>query len=83
MESDLSQGHRNLRAEKDEKFLGNKRDLRNLRDNFLSRRLLTGKFSGAYENLSNTFFNMMAFNWDEEKISKLRTNVCKIFSFSE
>jgi hypothetical protein len=75
MESDLSQSHRTLRAEKDEKFLGNKRDIRVLRENLLFRRLHTGKFSGRYENLSNIFFNMMAFDWDEEKISKLRSNV--------
>ena len=77
MESDLSYSDRNLRAEKEDKFLGNKRDIRPLRENFLYRRLLTGRFSGKYETLSNTFFNMMAFNWEEEKIAKLRSNISK------
>ncbi len=77
MESDLSYSNRNLRAEKEDKFLGSKRDVKALRENFLYRRLLTGKFSGKYENLSNIFYNMMAFNWEDEKIVKLRSNISK------
>jgi hypothetical protein len=62
---------------KDGKFLGLKREGPSLKENYLFRRLITGNVSGRYEKLADTFFNMMAFDWEEEKIAKLRSNVSK------
>jgi hypothetical protein len=82
MESDSSAKNKKTKHRHEDKLLGNKRESKPLRENYLFRRILTGKVEGKYENLSNTFYNMMAFDWDEEKISKLRSNISKfIFLF--
>lgn len=61
---------------KSEVLLTNKRE-RSLKDNWLSRRNNIQKQLGLYEKNSNLYYNMLAFNWDEEKLSKTRINPCK------
>jgi len=61
------------------KFLGNKREYSNLKDNLIFRRILTGKLFGTYEQFSTDFSNLFSFNWEEERLSKAKINLCKIF----
>ena len=63
------------------KLLGNKRDTNNLKDNFIFRRFLTGKVCGTYEQFSTDFINLFSFDWDDEKLSKAKLNICKRILF--
>jgi hypothetical protein len=54
-----------------------RRDSRSLRDNYIFRRILTGKVNGKYEATANNYYNMFAFNWDEEKLIRTRSHPCK------
>jgi hypothetical protein len=76
MESETSASRQS--RSKDSKFLGLKRESQPVKDNYLFRRLTTGNVSGRYEKLADTYLNMMAFDWEEEKIAKLRTNPSKM-----
>jgi len=62
----------------DNKFLGNKRELYNLRDNLNFRRYLTGKINGNYEEISTDFINIFSFDWEDEKLLKAKLSLCKI-----
>ena len=70
-----------IKLNSDIKFLGNKREASYLKDNFLFRRFFTGKILGKYEKISNDYYNLFSFNWEDEKISKAKINPRKIFSF--
>ena len=62
------------------KLLGHKRDMKNpLKENYLFRRIINGKTEGNYERMSNIYYNFMSFNWEEEKLNKMRTSTCKVF----
>jgi hypothetical protein len=60
-----------------DRFLGIKRESRSLKDNYIFRRILTGRVNGKYEAASNSYYNMFAFNWDDEKLVKTRSHPCK------
>jgi hypothetical protein len=75
MESETSASRQS--RSKDGKFLGLKRENPPLKENYLFRRLTTGNVSGRYEKLADTYLNMMAFDWEEEKIAKLRSSASK------
>jgi len=61
------------------KFLGHKRELKpSLKDNYLFRRIINGKIEGNYEAMANIYYNLMSFDWDEEKLNKIRTSIRKI-----
>jgi hypothetical protein len=81
MESDKTEENKliNLKGTKsDEEFLHRKRNIRNLKENYLFRRVLSGKIDGRYESTANTYYNMMAFDWDDEKLARNRTSISKI-----
>lgn len=59
------------------RLLGNKRECRALRDNYIFRRVMTGKVSGKYEKLANIYYCMMDIDWEYEKIGKYKTNISK------
>ena len=61
-----------------DKISPNKKESKSIRDNYIFRRILTGKVNGNYETTSNTYYNMFAFNWDDEKLIKTRSHPCKI-----
>jgi hypothetical protein len=61
------------------KLLGSKRDTFSLKDNLIFRRFLTGKVCGTYELFSSDFLNIFSFDWEDEKLSKAKMNLCKIF----
>ena len=63
---------------KQRRWLGIKRSHSELKENYLVKRLAHEKIETRYGNLANTFYNMMAFDWEEEKIGKLRTNISKL-----
>ena len=79
MESSDSSAPRITRTAKEEKLLGHKRGSKVLKENYLVRRILSGRIAGKYEHLANSFYSMMAFDWDEEKIGKLRSNISKSY----
>jgi hypothetical protein len=66
---------------KTEKFLGVKRNSSSLSDNFIFRRILTGKTGGQYEKVSNDYYNMLSFDWEDEKLSKFKTHPSKKIKF--
>ncbi len=78
MESELSAKYFSNSDEKNERFIGRKRNSKNVKDNYLFRRVLNGKTLGRYEEVSNSYYNMMAFNWDDERLLKNRASIRKI-----
>jgi hypothetical protein len=77
MESESSAFNNNSKSNKDEKLLGNKREIRAMKENYIFRRILTGKISGKYEEIANTFYHMLAFDWDDERFTKQKTMMSK------
>lgn len=75
MESELSATEKITNGSEQEKLLGVKRSSRSLRDNYLFRRLLSGKLLGKYEKLADSYFHMMSFNWEEERLVKMKSNM--------
>ena len=63
-----------IKPNPDFKFIGNKREASYLKDNFLFRRILSVKVLGKYEEISNYYFNLLSFNWEEDKICKNKLN---------
>ncbi len=61
------------------KLLGEKRVTRSTSDNYLFRRILTGKIEGKYETTANSYYNMFSFNWDDDKNIRARQNPSKDF----
>lgn len=49
-----------------------------LLENYLFRRVFTGKIDGRYEEIANIYYNLMSFNWDDERLGKYRNSMCKI-----
>ena len=54
------------------KLLGTKRYINALSENIVFRKVLTNNSSGKYENMANSYRNIFSFNWDDEKITKLK-----------
>ena len=56
----------------EKKLLGTKRYNNSLSDNIVFRKVLTNNSSGKYENMANLYRDIFSFNWDDEKITKLK-----------
>ncbi len=78
MESELSAKYYSHSDEKNDRFTGRKRNSKNVKDNYLFRRVLNGKTLGRYEEMANSYYNMMSFNWEDERLLKNRATICKI-----
>lgn len=60
-----------LKREKDnDLFLGRKRNLDILQNNYLFRRFLSPEVENEYEKISNLYYLLMAFDWNDDKYSK-------------
>ena len=75
MDYDTKEHSKTTPNKSDEEFLRKKRNIRALKENFIFRRCLTGKIYGKYENCANNYNNMMAFNWDDEKLLRNRNQI--------
>jgi hypothetical protein len=64
----------NEKLESADRLLGSKRNIRSVADNYLFRRILTGRVEGKYETTVNTYYNMFSFNWDDEKNIRSKQN---------
>ena len=64
----------NINLESVNKLLGTKRYTRSVADNYVFRRVLTGRIEGKYETIVNTYYNMFSFNWDDEKNIRIKQN---------
>jgi len=78
MESELSGKCYSNSDEKNDRGTGRKKISKNVKDNYLFRRVLNGKTLGRYEEMANTYYNMMSFNWEDERLLKNRASICKI-----
>lgn len=82
MESELSAKYFTHSDEKNERLVGRKRNSKNLKENYLFRRVLNGKTLGRYEEMANSYYNLMAFNWEDERLVKYRgSTISKIFLY--
>jgi len=58
----------------DKKLLGNKRVNCSLSENFIFRKALSTNLNGNYEKIASIYRNIFSFNWDDEKISKMKNS---------
>ena len=58
----------------EKKLLGTKRNSSGLSENFIFRKALTNNISGNYEKISSIYRNIFSFDWEDEKISKLKSS---------
>jgi hypothetical protein len=77
MESELSAKYYSHSDDKSDRFIGRKRNSKNVKENYLFRRVLNGKTNGRYEEMANSYYNMMAFNWEDERLLRNRASICK------
>jgi hypothetical protein len=79
MDIDIPSSVVNTRSSgKDKSFLRNKRNFKSLKENYLYRRIFSGKIAGKYEENANSFYNMLAFDWEDEKLNKHKSNISNI-----
>lgn len=57
------------------------RQIQQLKENILFRRVLSGNISGKYEEISSDFIKLFCFDWEDERILKAKINLCKILKF--
>ena len=62
----------------EKKLLGTKRNSSGLSENFIFRNALTNNIVGNYEKISSIYRNIFSFDWEDEKISKLKCSPRKI-----
>lgn len=56
------------------KTLGLRRDSKIISNNFLFRRALNNQIEGQYEEYSNLYKNMLSFEWNDERLQKIKAN---------
>ena len=61
------------------KNIGVKRDSKLISNNFIFRRIQNGLIEGVYEENANLYQNLNSFNWDDERLAKLKANPCNYF----
>ena len=58
-----------------------RKQIQQLKENILFRRVLSGNISGKYEEISTDFLKLFSFDWEDERISKAKINLRKIKFF--
>jgi len=56
------------------KNIGVKRDSKIISNNFIFRRVLNAITEGTYEEFSSIYQNMLSFDWEDERLQKLKAN---------
>lgn len=68
---------RQLSFENNNIFLGKKRNMPELQENFLFRSVLTNYLEGEYEKAAHNFKFLFCFDWDDEKVVKPKMHPSK------
>jgi len=69
----------NEKQTNESKNIGVKRDSKIISNNFIFRRVQSAMNEGTYEDYSNIYQNMFSFNWEDERLQKLKSNPSNYF----
>jgi hypothetical protein len=64
----------NEKQSNDTKNIGVKRDSKIISNNFIFRRVQSTIPEGTYEEYSNLYQNMLSFDWDDERLQKIKAH---------